>query len=1373
MRLFHETSAFPVRRRYGRSLKLGLAALVICLSWASGIGIADLAATDGPCSTGIAVANPQDDPLLVEDCNTLLAARDTLSGGGRRLIWTVDTPMSKWDGVSIAGSPARVTELRIRGDDVHGRLKGSIPRELGHLTGLVILDLRNNVLSGEIPPELGRLTRLVFFNLVRNALSGDIPSELGGLKALVTMNLEDNSLTGSIPAALGRLSDLYRLDLDNNELTGEIPTELGLLANLRVLGLCDNELTGEIPAELGQLVELRELWLCGTRLGGEIPLELAGLSNLQSLELGTNRLVGNIPEELGDLPNLTWLGLRDNRLTGRIPVELGKLTNLRVLSLGYNELSGNIPAELGELTGLESLSLVGNKLTGGVPPELGKLGRLESLNLTRNKLSGHIPASLGQLANLRLLWLRFNELTGEIPATFGNLTELEVLWLTGNQLSGRIPPELGELRNLDSLALADNQLSGEIPATLGGLTKLRSAHLGNNELHGHIPPELGGLSDLNALYLSGNQLTGEIPAALAVLDNLRSLDLSRNQLTGEIPTALGELTNLTEFWVQGNDLTGCVPVAFSRFISRAFSDTGLRFCFAEDDDPAVVNSTSLLTLGEGGTLTIDESVLLANDLETANSTLRITQVSDVVNGTVSVVGPTITYVHDGSETTTGSFTYAASDAVHLSVATVTLAVTQVNDPPVAVRDHAATDEGATLSIAVAELLANDTDAENDTLTISAVGHAVNGTVSLDGTTIIYQHDGSETTTGNFNYTVTDGTETDTATVNIAVTPVNDPPVAVGDAATLNEGATLSIDAQVLLANDTDAEAGRLTVSAVGDAVNGTVFLDGTTIIYMHDGSETAVGSFTYTVSDGTDTATAMVAVTVTPVNDPPVAVGDTATLDEGGTLSIDASTLLANDADAERDTLTVSGVGDAVNGTVFLDGATIIYKHDGSETTSDSFTYTVSDGPDTATAMVAITVTPVNDPPMAVGDTATLKEGGTLSLTTSELLANDADAENDALTVASVGHAVNGNVFLDGTTITYEHDGAETTSGSFTYTVSDGADAATAMVTITVTPVNDSPEAADDSETVDEGATLSIDPRVLLANDTDADNDLLEIVAVGNAANGTASFDGITISYGHDGSETFMGGFAYTVSDGIDTATAVVAITVIPVNDPPVAANDTATLEEGGTLSITAAALLANDSDAEDARLVISEVGGAVNGNVALDGTTITYRHDGSETTAGSFTYTVSDGADTATAAVTITVTPVNDPPVVAADSATVDEGGTLAIDASALLSNDSDAENATLTISAVGDAANGSVSLDGSTITYEHDGSETIVGRFTYTVTDGSDTATVLVTITVTPVTDLPVVPLIALVVGIGLVTVLGLIVVRVRRTRGPSPTP
>ena len=243
--------------------------------------------------------------------------------------------------------------------------------------------------------------------------------------------------------------------------------------------------------------------------------------------------------------------------------------------------------------------------------------------------------------------------------------------------------------------------------------------------------------------------------------------------------------------------------------------------------------------------------------------------------------------------------------------------------------------------------------------------------------------------------------------------------------------------------------------AVGDALNGTVSLDGTTIAYEHDSTETTADSFSYTVTDGADTATATVAIKVVPVNDPPVATGDTGTVDEGGTLLIEAAILLSNDSDAESDRLRIVAVGDALNGTVSLDGTTIAYEHDSTETTADSFSYTVTDGADTATATVAIKVVPVNDPPVATGDTGTVDEGGTLLIEAAILLSNDSDAESDKLSIVAVGDALNGAVSLNGTTIAYEHDGSETTVGSFTYTVTDGTDTATTAVEITVVPVAD------------------------------------------------------------------------------------------------------------------------------------------------------------------------------------------------------------------------------------------------------------------------------------------------------------------------------
>ncbi len=269
---------------------------------------------------GGAVAEPDRNPGLAADRETLLAVRDVLAGDGRVPNWSVATPMDQWEGVTIGGSPPRVTGL---GLDFNG-------------------------LSGSIPPELGRLANLQ------------------------ALHLDYNELTGSIPPELGCLANLQALHLGYNELTGSIPPELGRLANLRQLWLGGNELSGSIPPELGRLANLRQLWLDGNELSGSIPPELGRLANLWLLQLDLNELSGSIPPELGGLANLEYLGLSGNGLTGSIPPELDGLANLRSLRLRDNDLSGGIPPELGGLANLETLWLSGNELTGCLPRALDK-----------------------------------------------------------------------------------------------------------------------------------------------------------------------------------------------------------------------------------------------------------------------------------------------------------------------------------------------------------------------------------------------------------------------------------------------------------------------------------------------------------------------------------------------------------------------------------------------------------------------------------------------------------------------------------------------------------------------------------------------------------------------------------------------------------------------------------------------------------------------------------------------------------------------------------------------------------------------------------------------------------------------------------------
>ena len=498
---------------------------------------------------------------------------------------------------------------------------------------------------------------------------------------------------------------------------------------------------------------------------------------------------------------------------------------------------------------------------------------------------------------------------------------------------------------------------------------------------------------------------------------------------------------------------------------------------------------------------------------------------------------------------------------------------------------------------------------------------------------------------------------------------------------------------------------------MGGPVNGTVVLseDKSEVTYTHDGSETTTGSFTYTVSDETDTATGTVTVTVAPVNDAPTGVADTATVAEGGEVEIAVTTLLANDSDPEGDSFTFTGVGSAVNGTVALseDESEVTYTHDGSETTSGSFTYMVSDETTTGTGTVTVTVTPVNDAPVSVNDTATVAEGGSVDVAVTALLANDSDPEGSTLSVTAVGNAVNGTValFEDGSEVTYTHDGSETMSGSFTYTVSDGTDTATGTVTVMVMPVNDPPGAlslADQTATVGTSFSYQV-PAV-----TDPDGDELTYAAfVGTGLNPLPSW----LSF-DEGMRTFSGTprtahvgeyeIQVTVSDGTAAAKkAVFTLTVeLPPNEAPEAPELTAqTATEDQAFSYE----VPEFDDPEDGTVTHAAAlvdGGTLPGWLSFNATSRTFSGTPLEAnTPASHTIRImatddASPSQSSSATFTLTVTEVNDAPVLGNDSTSVAEGGSVDVSVTTLLANDTDPEGSTLSITAVGGAVNGRVAL-------------------------------------------------------------------------------
>ena len=516
--------------------------------------------TAATCVAGGAVTNATNTGL-VSDCEALLTARDTLTGSGRSLNWAVDTSIEDWEGVTVAGSPERVTELSLATPVIgHDDLTGTIPGELGNLSSLTTLDLRSNDLTGSIPSELGSLSSLTELHLNSNVggnwFTGTIPSELGNLSNLTSLDLSGNDLTGTIPAELGNLSNLQGLGFRGNRLTGTIPTELANLTNLQQLDLSYNELTAEIPSSFTRLTNQSE-FLFNDNAGLCAPRDSVFQAWLQSIasvegdncpladsQADQDVLVAlyNTTDGVNWSDNSNWLS--DRPMRDWYGVSINPEGRVSGLKLSYNDLSGSIPTQLANLSNLEQLDLYSNKLTGSIPSELADLSNLKYLNLYGNGLTGTIPSQLGNLSNLTYLNLYGNDLTGTIPSQLGNLSNLGRLDLGGNELTGTIPSQLGNLSNLGRLDLGGNELTGTIPSQLGNPSKLDWLDLSSNDLSGTIPTQLGSLSRLRVLYLWDNQLSGEIPSELGSLSKLTTLYLNDNQLTGELPTSFMGLTSL-------------------------------------------------------------------------------------------------------------------------------------------------------------------------------------------------------------------------------------------------------------------------------------------------------------------------------------------------------------------------------------------------------------------------------------------------------------------------------------------------------------------------------------------------------------------------------------------------------------------------------------------------------------------------------------------------------------------------------------------------------------------------------------------------------------------------------------------------------------
>jgi hypothetical protein len=671
------------------------------------------------------------------------------------------------------------------------------------------------------------------------------------------------------------------------------------------------------------------------------------------------------------------------------------------------------------------------------------------------------------------------------------------------------------------------------------------------------------------------------------------------------------------------------------------------------------------------------------------------------HGTLSGSAPNFTYTPNANYNGSDVITFSVSDGDLSAQATVSITVNPVNDAPVLNSIAAqSVNENAQLTFT-----ATGSDIDGDALTFSATSLPTGATLNASGS---FTWTPTYVQSGNYSMiiSVSDGKLSASQNVTITVSNINRKPVANAQNVTTNEDNAVAV---TLTGSDPDGEA--LTYAVTAAPAHGALSGSAPNLTYTPNANYNGSDAITFAVSDGDLSTQATVSITVNAVNDKPVlntiasqSVEETSTL-----------TFTATGSDIDEDALTFSAA-DLPSGATFENG-TFTWTPTWVQAGSYSVAISVNDGNETVSQVVAITVSNLNRAPVADAQSVTTNEDNAVAIT---LTGSDPDGE--ALTYTVTAEPAHGTLSGTAPNLTYTPDANYNGSDAFTFSVSDGALSAHATVSITVNAVNDKPVLNTiASQSVEETSTLTF-----TAAGSDIDEDALTFSAADLPSG--ATFENGTFTWTPTWVQAGSYSVAISVNDGNETVSQVVAITVSNLNRAPVADAQSVTTNEDNAVAIT---LTGSDPDGE--ALTYTVTAEPAHGTLSGTAPNLTYTPDANYNGSDAFTFSVSDGALSAHATVSITVNAVNDKPVLnTIASQSVEETSTLTFTAAG-----SDIDEDALTFSAA-DLPSGATFENGTftwTPTWVQAGSYSVA----ISVNDGNETVSQVVAITVSNLNRAP----------------------------------
>ncbi|HGS4659585.1 TPA: tandem-95 repeat protein, partial [Vibrio parahaemolyticus] len=651
------------------------------------------------------------------------------------------------------------------------------------------------------------------------------------------------------------------------------------------------------------------------------------------------------------------------------------------------------------------------------------------------------------------------------------------------------------------------------------------------------------------------------------------------------------------------------------------------------------------------------------------------------------------------------------------------------------------EDGGSIIITTEELLSNVDDEDKDTLSVeNLIIDKGNGTLvdNGDGTwTFTPQIDDDTEVSFTFDI-IDDEDQVVSGSANLDILPINDAPNAENDVITTEEDTSVTID---VLVNDSDVEGDALSIqSASVPSEQGSVDIVDGKLVFTPAENFNGEATITYIVTDGDLTDEAKVTVTVTPVNDSPVAVDDTTSIQEDTAVTID---VLPNDTDVDGDKLSIqsASVPEAQGKVEIVDGKLVFTPAENFNGDAE-IAYIVTDGQLTDEAKVTVTVNPVDDAPTIKVDAveSITEDAVNTDTVVATLTVRDTDTPEDQLTV-SLENNSNGYFVLVGNEVKLTQASVDAVNNdelnlkdlTISASVSDGVNpTANDSDSLVVNRVNDAPTV----ENAIAGQVLSedFDAYTIDLNEVFKDSDSsLEFSVSGNNSiqisivNGVAT---ITPTADWNGSKALT--FTATDPSG-ESVSQTVNFTVAPVAD--IVADKATVVEDTPTII----KVLGNDTfEGDDQVVSLDTNNGPANGTVSVnpDGS-VTYTPNDNYHGTDSFTYIVTSGGVSESTTVSVDVTPVNDAPVAKDDIATTQEDTAVTID---VLPNDSDVDGDKLSIeSASVPKEQGTVEVVDGKLVFTPAENFNGDAEITYTVTDGQLTDEAKVTVTVNPVNDAP----------------------------------